>query len=649
MGGAASASGTGHVRAVRSAPTTHYSPFTTRRSVFFTRSRSRAGFSLIEILIAMFVFLVGLLGVLSIFPVAMNSASKSVGQVRANILAETALAQLAADCTVPYVEGDISVVGTDTLTPTDAPTAGEWLGYFCTIRSDTKGTWQSRIIVGNDGTRLTVCPPWNPEPVAGDAFIITRMGLPSLPRGVVDLDGIAPDTSVSSIVAATPGLTWDEDEWNGFYVLMLDGARKGEFRAIADTTSPRILTLASPFVLAPANGDTFAITRSVPHRLHRGTTAGAAGTAFTGSGETWQADEWNEFYLEMASGSQMRRTRLISDTANPDPDDLTLASAFSIDPSADDFFDIVNHASRTGYIREFSKSDEFRAGFATLPDPSASEPNDLIVRPLTWPASWYEGPVTSDTCTSPSAASTLAVVNTAGIQAGHLAVIRSGRAAGQVRIITDVSANPISVFPPWAEDDGESSIFPLSGDDYEICKRLGYFVVITSGQAAGRVFPITAHTPNTTDGDEIECKGVDFRDLRICAAKSGSQYKVRDADGFMIVGADWFVSTLAPHAAVGAVPLDSDAESDDDYGYLLNTLGLTKTAEPQTGFDAYYNGTVWREASEYSSVYIFSDDLALPEAPVRVDIIVFKNFDRAQPLQDNRSPVGHMTGYIGRP
>ena len=66
----------------------------------------QAALTLIEILIAMFIFLIGILGILAVFPVAMNSAGRAIGETRTNVLAQTVLAQVSADWKCPYYTGD---------------------------------------------------------------------------------------------------------------------------------------------------------------------------------------------------------------------------------------------------------------------------------------------------------------------------------------------------------------------------------------------------------------------------------------------------------------------------------------------------------------------------------------------------------------
>ena len=53
--------------------------------------------------------------------------------------------------------------------------------------------------------------------------------------------------------------------------------------------------------------------------------------------------------------------------------------------------------------------------------------------------------------------------------------------------------------------------------------------------------------------------------------------------------------------------------------------------------------------SEYSYGVIFSDSGMDPSLPVRVDVLVWRNFDATKDFIENQKPVGHMAGYIKRP
>lgn len=600
----------------------------------------------------MFVFLFGILGVLAIFPVAMNSASKSMGKVRSNVLAQSAIAQLTVDCTVPFVEGVVANSGVgveDYVEVAGAPWAiDEWQGYFVRI-IDGMARPQSRLIISNTNNRLTVCPPWDVQPsnTFPDRFIITRMGLPSLPVGDVQ----SWDSITLDLVAGN--LQWQDDRWNGYYAVMEDEHTlpipplKGEFRRIQDTDVASTLTLEAGFAGSPVNYR-FNIARIAPESPAQGTVDGAtSGTDFRTNDGVWEDDQYNGLYVMMMDGSEAGHVRRIADTIDAIPGRLMLASGFDSNPSGGDAFRIVNPATRMGFVREFTGSNSFRAGFADRGD--AASPD---VAPLSWSAPWVESSVVTGTCPSDSAAGDIHL-QVAGTHPGRLVIITgdpdSNPRAGQVRLISETgSTSTPSVFPDWAEA-------PTSADTYEIRDRLGHFLVITTGRAAGRIFRITGHSQDTTNGDEITCQALSFfpqekinlREVGVTEAERGAAHKLRNATGFVILGTDSFLSTVIRHpgTAAGAV----GGTFSTDYSYLLNSLGYPKTAEPQTGPDFYFEDANDREASEYSTVCIFSERGPFLCQPVRVDVFVFRNFNNAASLWKNQKPVGHVTGYVGEP
>jgi hypothetical protein len=157
-------------------------PLHTLLCALCTRRRSASALSLVEILIALFVFLVGSLGVLAVFPVVMNNAGRVIGETRGNMLSQSAVAQLTADCRVnfelPGTGSPLAVApATATTTPTTTlvrlpstaypavPTApAPRPGYFVTLL-DGPGRGQSRFIVsdsGGWGSTITVAPAWTP-------------------------------------------------------------------------------------------------------------------------------------------------------------------------------------------------------------------------------------------------------------------------------------------------------------------------------------------------------------------------------------------------------------------------------------------------------------------------------------------------------
>ena len=233
--------------------------------------------TLVEILIALFIFLLGILGVLSMFPVAMRTAADSMGSARGVILARSALAQITADARVRYAlnaaNDDTCVITAITATSLDgagvAWTNDQWIGYYVTL-IDGPCQWQSRRITDNTNVQLTVTPNWNPLPLVGNSFVITRLGLPAPQGGRITIVPGNGDTDLD--LGSTMSLA--DDQWNGYTLVMLDGTAKGQQRLITATISAtNILQVdppwevdgtATPPIQLPQANDRFAILNLQP-------------------------------------------------------------------------------------------------------------------------------------------------------------------------------------------------------------------------------------------------------------------------------------------------------------------------------------------------------------------------------------------------
>ena len=468
----------------------------------------------------MFIFLIGIMGVLAVFPVAMNSASQTIGEARSNILAQSAIAQISSDCKVVYEKGETNADGTTIIAPNRelkrASSIADFTGYFVTLTTTSgadKGRKQSRLITGFTSETLHVFPDWDILPVYNavpdlcDSYVITRLGLP--------------DARIDETVA------------------------------------------------------------------------------------------------------------------------------------------------RSGYVYKMAGANGFHAGSASG--------EDCI--PLTWPAptNWTSGAVSPGVGVSVSSAggNTLTIGSAPWLPNDHrgkLVVITgpdSSAARGQARFVIANTTDTLTVYPDWA-------VTPAPNDTFEFRNRLGYFVLFTNGRAAGRMFPISGHSPDATDGDVITCEGADWTDIGITEAEgpitAGVDYKLARATSFMIVGSDSVFGCIAPNRSETVVAVGEQYTDRPVTQYYFNAFGFPKTAEPQTGQDVHFTGVTEQETSAFSAVCIFSDNGAIPDdvdkdgapdtleqqtayaqrLPVRVDVITFLNYDRAKSPADNRKPVGHMTGYIGR-
>jgi len=547
------------------------SAFCVPRSAFFTSSRrSQSGLTLMEILIALFIFMLGVLGAMSMFPVAMHTAGVAMGETRGAILARSALDQITADCRAPYYRGTVAGVTDDSLTAVGTPNwdNDRWQDYFVTIVGDGAGgqaasQWQSHRILSNTANTLTVWPDWNPRPNVGDEFVITRLGLPSLPRSVVDVDCSAGDDTCS-----VRGVTWLDNEWNGYTLLVLDGPAQGQRRLIRDTRNGNILDLVSGWVApaVPRAGDRIAIVRAQPH---------------------------DGFIREIpdAMGSKVRVGR------------------------ADDNYDNVTALNWTS--DNYSLLPPFKGSFA---------------------------------CDG-GTANTLECASAAANWRGMLVRLASGDGQGQVRLVTDVSGTTVRVYPEWV-------VTPSSGNEFDVLSQTEYFLVITTGRSAGRAFRIDGHSAHAA-GDELDCGTFAWLEngVREAHRRVGGtdEWKVRNASAFLIAGSRSWLGTVFLKPRPGANP----GEVKNEYEYCFDTFGWPKAdrvitgGEPQTGPDFSIrkaSGTYrMLEDSTFSIICIFGDSGALPDGAVRVDILVYRDFDSARPLNQNRQPVAFLTGYVGRP
>jgi Tfp pilus assembly protein PilV len=455
--------------------------------------------TLTEILIALFVFLMGILGVLSLFPVAMRTASNAMGAVRGNSLSASMLAQIQADAHAVFYEGDGEVdnetvntaaaTTTTTLVANSTPgwTVDDWQGYFVTITDSVNGAgkYQSRLITTNTDDTLTVSPAWDIIPQDLDTFVITRLGLPSMPTCAVDNTN-SPDAS--NIAIFNGNLT--ADQWIGYRLVVTKSAE------------------LDPGDSNPIQG-------------------------------IWRT--------------------ITTNTA----DVITLDAALPITPADNDIITIVNPRERDGYVRALN-GDSIHAGSI----PTSGDDVD--------PQAWTN---------------------------------------------MDFSASP-----GWSE-----GAMPTAD-------QISHFLVITSRRSAGRIFPIKGHTTDAA-GDLIDCDFSTWPDIGVRPAQRDTAYKTRNGTTFTIIGNSTFLTSA----------ILSWNSTDTRFDYRFNPFGIISTTEKQVGDDIHFLGDTDKIGSNYSSLAVFSDNAGIPEGPVRVDIFVFDGYDNVKLPYENRRPVAHITGYIGRP
>ena len=159
-------------------------PRARQRSIRFATRMRAAGFSLLEILMALAIFSVGILEVLAIFPAAVINGARAVRGIQARILERTAIAEIEYQLHVPYVEGMVASAAapTATFTVTGAPgwAADRWQNYYVAI-TDRLDTGTSRLqqfrIVSNMAASITANGSFT-NIQANDHYRITALGLP---------------------------------------------------------------------------------------------------------------------------------------------------------------------------------------------------------------------------------------------------------------------------------------------------------------------------------------------------------------------------------------------------------------------------------------------------------------------------------------
>ena len=281
----------------------------------------------------------------------------------------------------------------------------------------------------------------------------------------------------------------------------------------------------------------------------------------------------------------------------------------------------------------------------------------------------------------------------------------SGTGSCQARAIVSNTPTVITVTPAFAQT-------PSATTKYRIMESHGY-VLITSGRASNRLFPIVWDAYDNTNGHLIVCAGTDFGALDgITAARrvnsnfvSGYSYNVQDATTFTVVGnqsarLDQNTNPAIPGYVVAAGPLTTPPVTPlvlnatpngnpvipfsaggppgpwyDVPPFLPSPPNAASTpyyhwpyAPPapvwpppwlntlniighpnRMALDQYVSNGTTNYNFEYSYGVVFSDSGTDPSLPVRVDVFAWRNFDPSKDFVENQKPVGHMAGYIKRP
>jgi len=570
-------------------------------STFRTRRRT-AGLTLIEILIAMFIFLVGCLGVLSVFPVAMNSAGRVLGETRGNMLAQSAVGQITADCRVNFdwsaatgfagacAAGASSTTLKRAVASTSFKNTPYAQDYFVTML-DGPGRGQSRFIISDDGTTLTVAPPWTQvnftspattwtypgsllalSPTAYEHYSITRIGLPERPLLAGSTTTPVPGEQILQGWAGSPGpyyvAPWPASgtpNYNyGSFGLNRDLAVRqiasgnGFYAGIANPLNvPTNAIQVDPLVAyygtaTSAIPPPAALALQYPQWLNA--TPYVAGNMVSDKGSYYiclvantNAEPPNPYWQNAAY------VTLYDANAN-------LGALWPVAPAAQlsNYYQVrIVSGSGAGQVRTITGNTTNQLivtpSWAILPDGSSvyefgwanTNPANppLAPQPATWCAQLYPVPPVA-----PPPCSVSGNILTDGgaawvanqFQGKYVYITTPGE--GQARAIVSNGPSQLVVTPA----------FTVSGPlNYIITESRGY-VLITSGRATNRLFPIAWDQIDQTDGHLIVCAGTDFTSLTgITAARkpstniaTGFLYNLQDATTFTVIG-NWSQTSLA--------------------------------------------------------------------------------------------------------
>ncbi len=222
------------------------------------RRTYEAGFNLVEILIAMFIFSIGVLQIMAIFPIAIQSGSKAINQVEGHLLGQTALAVFQYELITPLA-GDVVAAGSTSTSIVAAGSPGwdpdQWPGYFVTaLMPGTAGRETAPIGADIDSDGDTLSTVLSAAPVASSNFSITRRAWP--PAGTtLDIRECRVgdfDTASRRILAEypkghpnedSPVTGWAVNRWQDHFVIMLSGRAEHKIYRIASSDAAGYLTI----------------------------------------------------------------------------------------------------------------------------------------------------------------------------------------------------------------------------------------------------------------------------------------------------------------------------------------------------------------------------------------------------------------------
>jgi hypothetical protein len=604
-------------------------------SAFCTRQRRDAALTLIEILIAMFIFLVGCLGVLSVFPVVINNAGRVLGETRGNILAQSVVAQITADCRVNFelpVSGTASVAAVtatppcNTLTRQNASTQKQ--SYFVTLL-DGPGRGQSRFITADTDAVMTVAPAWTPVYVYNTAtppamvgtwaapgslsayfpaehYSITRMGLPERPlvAGEQIVQGWQGPPGPYTVATTWP-LTTNTNYNYGSFGLNRDLAVRsfasgnGFYAGIAASAAWTSTVTYNPGNIVSDKGATYICINansgneppntnywsSSPAQValfledsnSTGTITNNPATPYGYLTDTkmWSTNQFVGVNVRITSGACAGQVRTVTTNSGST---LTVQPPWVLPPNTSTSsggYEVGWVGAGTTYGNTWCKSLESNT--------ATSSTNTTLTRSsAAWASNQFQGKyLYLDDGTGTGNCQARAIVSNTGSLPDNT-------------VTPPTPAYTLVIRPPFTQSPGATK--------YQIMESYGY-VLITSGRATNRLFPIVwdAIDPTNTNGHLIVCAGTDFTALNgITAAQSGSQYNLQNATTFTVIGncsqsqLAWPLGSSSPSMTMllNAVPDGSAIGSPptplSQTPYTTGTVSVTQYQTAVTG-----TGTSW--------------------------------------------------------
>ena len=209
--------------------------------------------TLIEILIALFVFMIGALGIFSLVPVGMDQAARTIERRRGGVLAHLALSTLAAEADPsPLFSGYFAgtaegLENSAVVAPNPEWETNQWADKYAVVPLAT-GTRQRRRILQNDSDGLLFTSDWDPVPALG-----ARLEIHEHFEGWADASG-----ATALAAAEEPG--WTDDQWEGWAVALLSGTGAGQTRLVESNTADA-LTVSVAWSDPPDDTTRFRISR----------------------------------------------------------------------------------------------------------------------------------------------------------------------------------------------------------------------------------------------------------------------------------------------------------------------------------------------------------------------------------------------------